>query len=506
MAASSSGKPVGLQITLVFLVIVTLILAITTYMFHASYSTAMKDLAESNNQLSNVKKELGNSQNNEATLKRVIGLDMTTVQNASDPNDPTTVSGAALLKMKETDARSGADLVKTLDNLLQALNATDADRAQVAKKLADLDTNFLDLETRYRTTSEEHLKKWQKSEADLRDVTLKRDEQLAAKDQELRDLQSRKRELEDEVQNLQEQKLKDQKRYADDLVRLEGINNRVQEELDKLKHVTFERADGQIERVDYTTRKIYINLGKADNLRERVTFSVYPKENSSIGGAPEDVKGKIEVVEILDAHTSVATIIDEDIYRPFAKGDQIYSPLWNPGRQEWFSFVGLIDLDGDGRDTRYLLHDIVKTAGASIDNEVDNEGNRLPEDGRITERTKFLVIGDIPDPTKAVRKEDQPAMKKINEKFKDMQKEARLNGVRMISLNDFLQYIGYKPGHRLYQPGQKSPYTLEHAVKEQSSNRSSSGNLSGIYTRKKHDKQIIAPGNNSKLFGPNSGY
>ncbi|MFO0918606.1 MAG: hypothetical protein U0872_09860 [Planctomycetaceae bacterium] len=506
MAASASNKPVGLQITLVFLVIITLILAITTYMFHSSYSTAMNDLTAANQQLGNVKKELGNSQSNETTLKRVIGLDMTTVQNAGDQNDPTTVAGAASLKMKETDAHSGADLIKTVDNLLQALNASDADRAQVAKKLGDLDANYLDLETRYRTTSEEHLKKWQKSEADLRDVTLKRDEQLAAKDQELRDLQTRKRELEDEVQNLQEQKLKEQKLNADRLARLEGINNRLQEELDKLKHVTFERADGQIVRVDFTTKKVYLNLGSADHLRERVTFSVYPKENSSIGGAPEDVKGKIEVVQILDAHNSVASIIDEDIYRPLAKGDQIYSPLWNAGRQDMFSFIGLIDLDGDGRDTRYLLHDIVKTAGAAIDNEVDNDGNRIPEDGRITERTKFLVVGDIPDPTKAVRKEDRPAMEKIHEKFKDMQGEARLNGVRVISLNDFLQYIGYKPGHRLYQPGQKHAYTLDQAVKEQSSNRTSEGNYSGVFKKDKNTKQNIAPGNNSKLFGPKSGY
>jgi hypothetical protein len=232
-----------------------------------------------------------------------------------------------------------------------------------------------------------------------------------------------------------------------------------------------------------------------------VTFSVYPKENAGIGGAPENIKGMIKVVKILDAHSSVAEIIDEDLYRPLAKGDQIYSPLWNRGRQEQFSFVGLIDLDGDGRDTRYLLHDIVKTAGAAIDNEVDNEGKRTPEGGRITEKTKFLVIGDIPDPTKAARVEDREPMQKINDNLQDLQKEARLNGVRVISLTDFLQYIGYKPGHRLFQPGQKHTYTSDEAVNP-TAVRESTGSVSGIFTKRKGQKQIESTGTTSKAFGP----
>lgn len=501
MAASASNKPVGLQITLVFFVIVTLILAITTYMFHASYSDAAGKLLKSSNDLTNVKRELGNSQTNEETLKKLVGMNMTTVENPIDGNDPTTVKAATMLEIAKAGSRSGADLVKTMDNLLQALNATDGDRAQIAKKLSELDANFLELETRYRATADEHLKKWEKAEADLRDVTQKRDELLAAKDAELRELQKQKNDLEAENQDLQQQKLADLKRYNEEMVRLEGINDRLREDLDKLKHVTFERADGEIRKVDYTTGKVYLNLGSADHLRERITFSVYPKENSGIGGALENVKGKIEVVQILDAHSSVATILDEDLYRPLAKGDQIYSPLWSAGRPELFSFVGLIDLDGDGRDTRYLLHDLVKTAGAAIDNEVDNEGKRTPEGGRITERTKFLVIGDIPDPTKAARVEDREPMQKINEHLKDLQKEARLNGVRMISLSDFLGYIGYKPGHRLFQPGQKHPYTSDEAVNP-TAVRESSGAVSGIFTRRKGQKQIESTGQTSKAFGP----
>ena len=177
-----------------------------------------------------------------------------------------------------------------------------------------------------------------------------------------------------------------------------------------MKQQSFEVADGIIRWVENSNGMVYINLGSDDKLKERTTFSVYAKDSSGIGKGQEDIKGSIEVVRIIDAHTAAAKIVDEDLYRPMAQGDQIYSPLWTAGRAERFSFVGAMDLDNDGRSDRGLLHQIVATAGAEIDNEVDDEGNRIPpveEGGAITERTKFLVLGDIPDMSKLSRPEDK---------------------------------------------------------------------------------------------------
>ena len=96
--------------------------------------------------------------------------------------------------------------------------------------------------------------------------------------------------------------------------------------------------------------------------------------------------------------------------------------------------------------------------------------------------------------------------------LKDLRKEARLNGVRIVNLNDFLGYIGYKPKRRLFQPGQDRPFNLkagahsagvnEPVVK---GNRESSGQVSGSINSRKGTKQQVSPGTTSQVFGPKRG-
>ena len=93
----------------------------------------------------------------------------------------------------------------------------------------------------------------------------------------------------------------------------------------------------------------------------------------AVGG--EDIKGSIEVTRVLEAHLSEARILTKTSITPMAKGDPIYSPLWSPGHGEAFSVIGIIDLDGDGKDDRDLFDESVQTAGGTIDNDVDPTGS-----------------------------------------------------------------------------------------------------------------------------------
>jgi hypothetical protein len=125
--------------------------------------------------------------------------------------------------------------------------------------------------------------------------------------------------------------------------------------------------------------------------------------------------------------------------------------LRGPTRAETYSFVGIIDLDGDGQSDRGRLHDLVKFIGASIDNEVDEQGvlridGRIPDDGRpsITEKTKFVVVGNIPQPADTSDAEEINATLKMCALYKDIEDQARALGVRIVALEDFLRYIGYE--------------------------------------------------------------
>jgi hypothetical protein len=186
-----------------------------------------------------------------------------------------------------------------------------------------------------------------------------------------------------------------------------------------------------------------------------------------------------------------------------SQGDPIYTPLWSPGRTEFFSFAGFIDLDGDGHSDRELLHELIGAAGGKIDNEVDDEGNRKGE--RITVQTKFLVVGRLPDPSLTADAEEKDTYFQILKHFEDMESEARRQGVRQINLGDFLSFIGYKPSQRLWHPGEGSPYKLKSGSRSTSvratiGNRESSGRTAGVYSRSKRLKQPTSSGQTSGAF------
>ncbi len=121
-------------------------------------------------------------------------------------------------------------------------------------------------------------------------------------------------------------------------------------------------------------------------------------------------------------------------------------------RAETYSIVGIIDLDGDGKDDSRRLHRLVNAIGASIDNEINEKGNLLvngqipdPYKPEITEKTKFVILGTIPQFADLSDPGEMATSLKIAGLYKDLEDQARARGVRIVSLNDFLRYIGYEP-------------------------------------------------------------
>lgn len=510
MAAASSNKPIGLQISLVFSVLAVIILGIVTYMTMADRAKVAADLDAAKKAEAAQKTLYQAADADRTALKEKIGLKQ--LERVGDNNDATSVMGQSAEKIKQAGPNAGTDFVTTVDKLLQNLGATDGNRKEVAAQLKDMDTKFLALKDDYTAIAQAHDSAKQKAETEKQELVSSQNEKLAAKDQEIGRIQKELRDREAENANLVEQAQRERKRLGDEITRLEGINDKIREELDGLKQISFEVADGLIRRVDNSSRRVWLNIGSKDRIRPRVTFSVYAQDNSGIGRGQEDIKGKIEVTKIIDGDMCEAKILEEDIYRPMAAGDQVYSPLWSPGRVENFSFVGVIDVDNDGRDDRELLHQIVAINGANIDNEVNELGERTG-DG-ITEHTKFLVLGDIPNIADLANEDEKERLKKVMEHLKDLRREARLNGVRIVNLTDFLSYIGYKSKRRLFQPGQERPFTLRSGGHSTATNenlnptsREASGNVSGAIMKGKGQKlQNVSPGQTSKTFGPKQGY
>ena len=173
-----------------------------------------------------------------------------------------------------------------------------------------------------------------------------------------------------------------------------------------------------------------------------------------------------------------------------APGDVVYSPIWTAGLVEEFAFVGEIDFDKDKRSDRKQLHDLLNHANAGITLEVDDQGNRNPPEAKIDVNTKFLVIGDVPDPALfAAQDPELDRVQRMNSQKAELEKEAKQQGVRIVRLNDFLSYMGFKPQQRLFIPGTGGDYTIKHGrpatgVAEtigRTKDESSSGNTSGLF-------------------------
>ena len=254
------------------------------------------------------------------------------------------------------------------------------------------------------------------------------------------------------------------------LARLVAINARLAESLQgQTNRVVI--ADGQIRSVAPDGKKVWINLGDADGLTPRTTFDIYSKKPFKVDGddAQADVevgtaKGTIEVTRILEPHLAEAQILNEKLEHPIVRGDSIYSLSWSPGGGDAISILGLIDLDGDGRDDHKLFQELLKTAGFVIDNEVDELGNlrvngNALADGkpRITEKTKFVVIGKTlqigvtDDVAKMARS------KRLNERRKELEDSARERGVRIVSLSNFLRFLGFEAHAGVVPAGGNSP-------------------------------------------------
>lgn len=507
--AASSNKPGAVHYALIVFVMITVVLGIVAYQFHREYSDQAAKFAEKEQELSKARQLHKALDDSVQALKRLIGRNFEVVENPTNPQDANTVKAAALKDM----ADFGRDLVgtnyaETLQKLREALDAALADRDSKVSQVAMLENDLRAERDRLNTRIQTATTAQSKAEDEKRDVISVQDERLKSKQDEVDKLRQDNNALQASLAEEKELHDQDNRVKNQEIANLEIRIEKLRSDLEEIKKESFEVADGKIQRVDTAAKLVWINLGESDFLKPRMTFSVYGKENQGVGRGAEDVKGKIEVTRILGPHMAEARITDEQLFRPMVANDLLYTPLWSPGLVEKFAFVGLMDLDGDGKSDWDELVQLLSISGATVDTYVDDEGTRLPEDSKITVHTKFLVLGEVPEPDKVVNEDEKAKVEQIRKHLTEMKKEARVNGVREIKLNDFLAYIGFESKRRTFRPGQDRPFNLKSgttpaAISEPLGNPTSSGNVSGSFgTRSRSTPQQTSDGHTSKLFTP----
>ncbi|MEX2171156.1 MAG: hypothetical protein WD851_17685 [Pirellulales bacterium] len=422
------------QIAVIVLSIVTVLLLGFTYWFYKSSSDANQRIVDLERQGGEEKKAVRSTQLENETYRTFIGLgqsdNMETAQKQYDEDMKRWGNNFG-----ESDRAYRKILERVFDDTIKLANQ-EADSIEREKQLKAHVTQLEAEKDAQIKTFEAELEKTKQ------DAAAERTAFNAARD----DLEKKQGEL---ATTLAEQRTAFEKQLSDN-------NAKVAEAQKQLENVersrtqllaereqqseSFEVADGRITWVNQANQTAWINLGEADSLRRQVTFSVF--ESSETDAGKSEKKGSIEVTRILGEHMAEARITSDDPRNPILPGDNIYTPLWHRGRKIHFALTGIVDLDGDGIADMQQAKDLIALSGGVVDASVSEQGE---VEGEMSIETRYLVLGDHPD---------QPSQTAERDAWEKMSTQADNLGVETITLNDFINQMGYQSLDRTVRMGE----------------------------------------------------
>jgi uncharacterized protein YpmS len=479
---ASSNRPTAVHFFLILTGMATLGLTVSTiFGFKGRNEERAKAEAAANSE-SQANATLATTQADLNKAMQLLGTDPTSYQAADEGMRK---AMATLGKNQEKPT-----VLATLEAMRAALDSLEAEVLTAKSTLQTTQQEILTLRQSYQTLVDAANGSKDSSEQLVQKTQAEKDEIVQERDKMITLLKADLQREQIDKEQIREQADKTEKDLSSQIASLANIVNSQRERIEEMLKTSFEVADGTIVSVDPQLKIVSINLGQLDNLKPGVSFSVYSHDHRGIAREARDIKGRIEVTRLLGPHQAEGRILEQDRARPISEGDPIYSPVWAGGRKEYFSFVGVIDFDNDGRSDRDTLHRILKSSGAEIEIEVNDDGVREPADSKVTVNSKFLVLGRIPDPTQyASADERRVKSENMMAQESEMKKEALAAGVRTVKLEDFLAYLGHKPQQRYFVPGQSSRYTLEHGVRTPvKPDDASSGQTSKLYERMKREE------------------
>ena len=414
----------GLHIALIILVMLTVLLAVTTYLFSSrarSLAAQKNDIANQNSQLTQQREK---AFNDAETIKGFLGY--TPEVSIEDIEKNYTADmltyGGSLAEVDRNYRELPKQMLRGIQDRNKRVSTLTDERKQLNDDLAQARKQFADQLAEARTALA-------KAEADLKRVS---DTAL----QERNRINSEKAELarvKDETQGEYDQF------RTESTSKIETLSTQVanqtqiiedrNETIQKLTNENFETPDGKIRYVNARTNMVLVNLGGADGLRRQQTFNVYGADANNL--AKETVKGKIEITRIINDHESEGRIIEDSVLDPILSGDFVYTAIWDSKSGLHFALVGEMDIDGDGRDDRRIIKNLISLNNGTVDAE-DVEGEM---NGRLSRNTKYLVTGETPS--------DAESAERARRVWTQMTNEADQLGIERISIQKLLGFIGY---------------------------------------------------------------
>jgi hypothetical protein len=412
----------GLQIALIIFVMLTVVLAVTTFLYHSRYTEALKAAKDSEERANQEHSKAATKETECGDLKRVIGMADKTAADIQEQYAKDMKSFGANFP---EDARFYSPL---LARLWEAADDKSNDVKKLGAKLQELEGKFA---VREAAKDDEMVQirgafKKLKEEYDAAVNGFKKDDanRLAAETEALANLLKSQKTATAKIGDV-EAKANEERKINTNLVQ---INKQLGERIDKLTPRSMDRPCGKVDYVNQRAHTVWINRGRADGLPMQITFGVFSGDAADLGKAVK--KGSIEVTRILGDNSAEARIIEDKDNDPIVPGDLIFTQLWSPGEKLHFALAGSMDLEGDGQNAVSAVCNLINMNGGMVDCWMDEKGKRI---GDPSPHTNYLVIGDEP--------KGQGDAVRV---FGDIVTAAERAGARKIKLVDLKQMMGYK--------------------------------------------------------------
>ncbi len=450
MAAPRESQ--GLQIAVIIFAVLTIILAVTTYIFYAQSEDNLTKKSDAEATTRTAKADADKMRYRAQVLQHVIGIggvDRASV-NVPPAGVVDDVAAGVLKKFDEDMAMYGGQVAEggalnyvVLPNYLLGIitnkQVLSVDAGEETKRVQSKSDGDLKAEQGRTKVAEDASVK---SSADLgaqtdifnkdRDVAVKEKErvasQLVGKDQTI------KKEREDA-----------DKRFAmlsADLTKLQQTTDTMRKKVIDLNNATvnrFEAPDGRVTLINQAQRLVWVNVGQKDDLQRQTTFAVFDHDENGVAQATP--KGRIEVVRIVGDHLAECRILEDKAANPILQNDIIFSPAWTPGVKIHFALVGFMDIDRDGVSDREKIRNVIQMSGGVIDAELQDDGART---GTLSINTRYLVLGEKPTEKSGTR---------MLQEYNFLLGEVNKFGTETINVQKLMAMMGYKPEERTVELG-----------------------------------------------------
>ncbi|MDR1923814.1 MAG: hypothetical protein LBQ66_05525 [Planctomycetaceae bacterium] len=400
-----------------------------------------------------------------------------------------------------------------LTTLFNELDAGKKEHEQEKASRLQLEADYKNLQALYQSVTDKYRQEQEKAIADLNKSRQEFTATLSTTGEQMKNVNDQKiavqEKAEIDVRIAREEAAREKKRAEDAEERCGELGSKLQQ----LLRPIFDRPDGVIEVVDLSTRVVIVDLGYADGVETRMTFSVYdPKiagisyDSSLYGDTPtlcesckrnvnlHASKASIEIIKIIGPHRSEARIIIDKIVNPILAGDVIHSPIWDRGQKLHVALCAgmfLPDVGNPANDPSLgSLEDIInliKLNGGVVDcyisnGEIDENVKRGQVVGleNISSDTSFVVVGSV--------KEDGQENDVMAAQV-EIRKKAKALAVKEISLKELLLKLGWRNPTPLRDYGTGAD-EFDMKIKPEGGRRLSNANVSQYYDKPNYNAGV----------------